>query len=274
MELIAKRAELANGLRLSYAEQGVNRGTPLILLPGIADSWRIFEPLLAELPKNIHAYALSQRGHGDSDRPATGYRTRDFAEDLRLFMDAVQIGEAVIVGASSGGFPARSFAATYPDRTAGLVLLGSPATLTGRPNPFAELKDPINPGFVKSFAESVLSRPASAVALDGMIAENLKVPARVWLETSSELFAETFPGELAKVQAPTLIVWGDLDPIIPKGDQLALAEAIKGSKLITHPESGHMLYWEEPALIARDIVAFLIADVCPKINKTHVEETH
>ena len=65
MELIAKRAELANGLRLSYAEQGVNRGTPLILLPGIADSWRIFEPLLAELPKNIHAYALSQRGHGD-----------------------------------------------------------------------------------------------------------------------------------------------------------------------------------------------------------------
>jgi hypothetical protein len=49
MELIAKNAELVNGLRLSYAEQGANRGTPLILLPGIADSWRIFEPLLAEL---------------------------------------------------------------------------------------------------------------------------------------------------------------------------------------------------------------------------------
>lgn len=257
MELIAKRAELANGLRLSYAEQGVNRGTPLILLPGIADSWRIFEPLFAELPKNIHAYALSQRGHGDSDRPATGYRTRDFAEDLRLFMDAVQIGEAVIVGASSGGFPARSFAATYPDRTAGLVLLGSPATLTGRPNPFAELKDPINPGFVKSFAESVLSRAAPAEGLASMIAENLKAPAHVWVETGNGLFEEPFPGELAKIQAPTLIVWGEEDPIITKADQLALAEAIKGSKLIAYPGSGHMLYWEEPALIARDIIAYI-----------------
>lgn len=258
MELIAKSAELKNGLRLSYAEQGANRGTPLILLPGIADSWRIFEPLLAELPKNVHAFALSQRGHGDSDRPTTGYRTRDFVEDLRLFIDALQIGEAVIVGASSGGFTARSFAATHPERTADLVLLGSPATLTGRPNPFAELKDPINPGFVNSFAESVLSRPASAEALDSMVAENLKVPARVWLETSNGLLEETFPGELAKIQAPTLIVWGEQDPIITNEDQLALAEAIKGSKLIMHPGAGHMLYWEEPALIARDIVDFLI----------------
>lgn len=258
MELFAKSAELKNGLRLSYAEQGANRGTPLILLPGIADSWRIFEPLLAELPKNVHAFALSQRGHGDSDRPTTGYRTRDFVEDLRLFIDALQIGEAVIVGASSGGFTVRSFAAMHPERTAGLVLLGSPATLTGRPNPFAELKDPINPGFVNSFAESVLSRPASAEALDSMVAENLKVPARVWLETSNGLLEETFPGELAKIQAPTLIVWGEQDPIITNEDQLALAEAIKGSKLIMHPGAGHMLYWEEPALIARDIVDFLI----------------
>ena len=257
MELIAKSAELANGLRLSYAEQGANRGTPIILLPGIADSWRIFEPLLAELPKNVHAFALSQRGHGDSDRPTTGYRTRDFVEDLRLFMDALQIPKAVIVGASSGGFTARSFAAMHTERTAGLVLLGSPATLTGRPNPFAELKDPIDPGFVNSFAESVLSRPASAEALDSMITENLKVPARVWVETSNGLLEETLPGELAKIQAPTLIVWGELDPIIRKEDQLVLSEAIKRSKLIMHPGSGHMLYWEEPALIAQDIIAYL-----------------
>jgi pimeloyl-ACP methyl ester carboxylesterase len=257
MKPIARQAELANGLHLSYAERGGNLGTPLILLPGIADSWRIFEPLLAELPESVHAYALSQRGHGDSDKPATGYRTRDFVEDLRLFMDALQIPKAIIVGASSGGFTARNFAAMHPERTAGLILLGSPATLTGQPNPFAELKDPINPAFVKSFAESVLSRPVSAEALDSMIAENLKVPARVWLETSNGLLEETLPGELAKIQAPTLIVWGDRDPIITNADQLELAEAIKGSKLIAHLGSGHMLYWEEPALIARDIVAYI-----------------
>ena len=263
MELTAKNAELKNGLRLSYAEQGANRGTPLILLHGIADSWRIFETLLAELPESIHVYALSQRGHGDSDRPTTGYRTRDFVEDLLLFMDALQIPKAIIVGASSGGFAARSFAATHSERTAGLVLLGSPATLTGRPNPFAELIDPIDPGFVKNFSESILSRPAAAEALDSMVAENLKAPARVWLETSNGLFEETFPGELAKIQAPTLIILGDQDPILTNEDQLALTEAIKGSKLIKHPGSGHMLYWEEPTLIAEDIVTFINDKLVP-----------
>jgi pimeloyl-ACP methyl ester carboxylesterase len=258
MKPIAKHVKLANGLHLSYAEQGENRGTPIILLPGIADSWRIFEPLFAELPESVHAYALSQRGHGDSDRPATGYRTRDFVEDLRLFMDALQIQKAIIIGASSGGFVARSFSATHPQRSVGLILLGSPASLAARPNLFADLKDPIDPGFVKSFAESVLSRAAPAESLDSMIAENLKAPARVWVETVNGLFEETFPGELAKIQVPTLIVWGEQDPIITNEDQLALAEAIKGAKLISHPGSGHMLYWEEPGLIARDIVDFLI----------------
>nr|WP_321293111.1 alpha/beta hydrolase [uncultured Trichococcus sp.] len=257
MDLIAKHAELKNGMRLSYAEQGADRGTPLILLHGIADSWRIFEPLLAELPHNVHAFALSQRGHGDSDKPATGYRTRDFVEDLRLFMEALQIPKAIIVGASSGGFSARSFTAMHPERAAGLILLGSPASLAVRPNLFAELKDPIDPGFVKSFAESVLSRPAPTESLDSMIAENLKAPAHVWVETGNGLFEEAFPGELAKIQVSTLIVWGDRDPILTNEDQLALAEAIKGSKLITHPGSGHMLYWEEPALIAQDIVTFI-----------------
>ena len=257
MELIVKYAELANGLRLSYAEKGTNHGTPLILLHGIADSWRIFEPLLAELPESVHVYALSQRGHGDSDRPATGYRTSDFVEDLLLFMDALHIPKAIVVGASSGGFAARNFAASYPERTAGLILLGSPSTLAARPNLFAELKDPLDPGFVKNFAESILSRPVPAEALDRMIAENLKAPARVWLETSNGLFKESFPGELTKILAPTLIVWGDRDPIITNEDQLALAEAIKVSKLIMHPGSGHMLYWEDSALIAQDIVAYL-----------------
>ena len=267
MEPTSKNAELANGLRLSYSEQGANHGMPLILLHGIADSWRIFEPLLAELPMRIHVYALSQRGHGDSDRPTTGYHTSDFAEDLWLFMDALQIQRAIIVGASSGGFAARNFAATHPERTAGLILLGSPASLAARPNPFAELKEPIDPGFVKSFAESVLSRPTPEEALASMIAENLKAPAHVWVETGKRLFEETFPGELAKIQTPTLIVWGDRDSIITDEDQLALAEAIKGSKLIMHHGSGHMLYWEEPALIARDIVDFI------NENKTHAEVT-
>ena len=90
-----------------------------------------------------------------------------------------------------------------------------------------------------------------------MIAENLKVPALVWRETGEGIMAETFPGELTKIQAPTLIVWGDRDPIITKEDQLALAKEIKGSQLLIHEGAGHLLYWEVPALVAADLTAFL-----------------
>ena len=90
-----------------------------------------------------------------------------------------------------------------------------------------------------------------------MIAENLKVPARVWRETGDGIFEETFPGELAKIQAPTLIVWGDRDSIITKEDQLALAKEIKASQLLIHEGAGHLLYWEDPALVAADVTAFL-----------------
>ena len=71
------------------------------------------------------------------------------------------------------------------------------------------------------------------------------------------ILEEKFPDELAKIQAPTLIVWGDRDSIITKEDQLALAKEIKGSQLLIHEGAGHLLYWEDPALVAADLTAFL-----------------
>src|SRR5215218_9009180 len=69
---------LATGVTLPYVEQGDPTGVPVVLLHGITDSWRSYEPVLPYLPDSIHAFAPTQRGHGDSDRPATGYRFEDF----------------------------------------------------------------------------------------------------------------------------------------------------------------------------------------------------
>jgi alpha-beta hydrolase superfamily lysophospholipase len=63
------------------SSRAIAAGVPVILLHGITDSWRSFEPVLPHLPASIRAFALSQRGHGDSERPAAGYHPRDFAAD-------------------------------------------------------------------------------------------------------------------------------------------------------------------------------------------------
>jgi pimeloyl-ACP methyl ester carboxylesterase len=181
-----KAAVFPSDLTLPYVEQGDPSGIPMVLLHGVSDSWRSFEPVLPHLPASIHAFALTQRGHGDAPRPAEGYRTRDFAADVAAFMDAVGLTAAVVVGHSMGATNAQRFAIDYPARTRGLVLAGSFATYRGNPvladfwqSTVATLTDPIDPGFVREFQESTLARPVSPAFLDTVVRESLKVPAPV-----------------------------------------------------------------------------------------------
>jgi non-heme chloroperoxidase len=109
----------------------------LLILHGVTDSWRSFERVLPHLPQSIHAFALTQWGHGDADRPLTGYGFHDFAADVAAFVDTLQLGRAIIVGHSMGSGVAQRVALDYPDRVLRLVLLGSFADL--RTNPSARV---------------------------------------------------------------------------------------------------------------------------------------
>jgi len=264
MTSIIKSVELSTRVVLPYVEQGDPSGVPVLLLHGYADSWHAFEPVLPHLPESIHAFALTQRGHGDASRPAAGYRSRDFAADLAAFMDALDLEAAVIAGGSSGGFAARRFAIDHPERTLALVLIGSPAILRDKPgvletwdSTISKLTDPIDPNFVREFQQSTLTQPVPRAFLETLVQENLKVPARVWRATLEGLLQDDSFEELDKIKAPTLIVWGDQDAILPRSDQEALAAAIAGSRLVVYPGAGHALYWEEPARFASDLVAFI-----------------
>ena len=79
MSFEVKSADVGKGVRLEYVEQGDPAGVPVVMLHGVTDSWRSFERVLPHLPPSVRAIAVTQRGHGDSSKPDTGYRTRDFA---------------------------------------------------------------------------------------------------------------------------------------------------------------------------------------------------
>jgi non-heme chloroperoxidase len=261
--LAARSIELSDELTLPYVETGDPSGVPIVLLHALADSRRSFEPVLACLPGSIHAFAPTQRGHGDASRPDSGYHPRDFAADLTAFMNAVDLERAVIVGGSSGGFIARRFAIDHPERTLGLVLLGSPRSLRDKPgvmemwdSTLSRLTDPIDPTFVRQFAASTVAKPVPPEFLETIVQENLKVPARVWIETTRGLLDDDSADELSRITAPTLILWGEQDAFLAKSDQEALASAIPNSRLLLYPDTGHALYWEEPERVAQDLVAF------------------
>lgn len=264
MVFVIKSIELSNEIKLQYVEQGDPTSAPIIFLHALADSWRAFEPVLRYLPDSIHAFALTQRGHGDASRPAEGYRPDDFAEDLAAFMNNLDIKAAVIAGGSSGGFIARRFAIDYPERTLGLVLIGSPLNLRDKPgvkemweSTFSRLTDPIDPSFVRKFVQSTLVRPVPQAVFETLVQENLKVPARIWKATMKGLLEDDSSEQLNKIKARTLIVWGDKDAILPRSDQEKMTSVIPDSQLIVYPGAGHGFYWEEPDRFASDLISFL-----------------
>jgi len=264
MALSNKSIELPNGVRIDYAEQGNTSGIPLMLIHGYMDSWRSFELVLPHLPESIHAFALTQRGHGDSSRPPSGYSSQDFVSDLFAFMASMRIESAVIAGGSSGGFVARHFAIDYPKLTLGLVLVGSPFLLRDKPgvlemwdSTISTLTDPINPGFVREFAESTLSPRVPKEFIETVAQENLKVPAYIWKETFMGLLEDDSVDKLNKIEAPTLIIWGNQDTIVSRGDQELLTTKIPDSKLVVYSGAGHGLYCEEPGRFATDLITFI-----------------
>lgn len=259
-----KTVALSTGVMLPYVEQGHETGVPVVMLHGVTDSWRSFEAMLPHLPASIRAFAVTQRGHGDAARPATGYRTHDFAADLAAFMDAVGLRSAILVGHSMGATNALRFAIDYPDRTRGLMILGSFAAYRGNPvvvelweSTLATMTDPIDPAFVREFQQSTLAQPVPAPLLDTAVRESLKVPARVWRDAFAGFLEDASAGEFPKISAPTLIVWGDRDALVPRADQDTLLNAIPGSRLVVYQGAGHAPHWEEPQRFAMDVAVFV-----------------
>jgi len=256
---------LSTGVRMEYVEQGTADGLPVILLHGVTDSWCSFERVLALLPAEVHAFAVSARGHGDSSRPDHGYLIADMCRDLRAFIDAVGLDRAVVVGHSMGAMVAQRFVADHPQRVLGLVLMGAFATLFQDPvvtdfyrSAVVSLVDPIDATFAREWQDSTLARPIPVDHLQTIVTETLKVPARVWREAfAGFLSTPDFSEELTRVAVPCLIAWGDQDTYTRRESQDQLVAAIPGARLTIYEGGGHAFHWEEPATFAADLSAFL-----------------
>lgn len=248
---------------MAFAEQGDRAGPAILLLHAWGESLRSFDRLVPLLPASLHVLAMDQRGHGQADAPEDGYDLESLARDVEAFLDEVGLPSVVLVGSSSGGYVAQQVAVRSPGRVAGLVLLGSPASLRGRPS-FADevdgLTDPIDPGWVREFLERFPRvHEVPGWYLDDRVQESARIPARVWRSSLLGLITSTPPIETGPISAPALIVWGDRDEVLPYEGQLALAAAIPGSTLRTYEGVGHLVLWEQPERIAADLVDVVVA---------------
>lgn len=264
MPRAASTVRLASGLAFSYMEQGDPSGPALVLLPGPTDSWLSYEAVLDRMPASIRTIAVSPRGHGDSDKPASGYRVEDFAADVVPLLDAMGIGRAVLAGHSGSCLVVRRVAIDHPERVAGLVLEASPTTLRGNvgltdfvTSTVSGLADPIDRDFVRSFAVDTSSGDVDGALLERYVDELLKVPAFVWREMFAALLEYDDMAELDRVTAPALLIWGDADALVGRDMQDELARLLPSAKLIELSGVGHTPRWEDPTRFTADVAAFV-----------------
>jgi pimeloyl-ACP methyl ester carboxylesterase len=208
----------------------------------------------------VRAVAMDLRGHGEADKPPTGYALTEVADDVVAFMDAVGLASAVLLGSSSGGYVAQQVAVTHPHRVSGLMLVGSPRDLRGRPS-FADevdaLSDPVDAAWVReSLTWFPRFHPVPESYIDDRVQDGVMLPARVWRESLYGLCNAEPPTQTATITCPTLIVCGDRDQLVPREQQEQLAAAIPGSRLLIYENTGHLVLWEQPERVARDLTSF------------------
>jgi non-heme chloroperoxidase len=179
-------------------------------------------------------------------------------------MEAVGIEEATLVGDSSGGLIAQRVALDYPARVGRLVLIGSPTTLVNHEiarelwETLSKLEDPVSDEFAREFVLGTFDQPVPEEFLEGAVSQSLKVPARVWRDYwQGVALTVDDTDRFGEIVAPTLILWGEQDALLPREEQECRAAVIPNATLEVYQDTGHLAHWVRPERVVRDLEAFI-----------------
>ena len=218
-----------------YIEKG--QGKPLILLHGNGENCDYFVGQIDEFARYFHVYALDTRGHGKTPRGEAPFTIRQFADDLRDFMDAHQLEKAHLLGFSDGGNIAMVFAMKYPERVDRLILDGANLDARGVKR---SIQIPIEIGY--RFARLFAGRSEEARRHAEMLGLMVHDP-------------NVLPEELAAIRARTLVIAGTKDMIKEVHTRL-MADHIPGARLV-FLEGDHFIANKHPDAFNRAVLDFL-----------------
>jgi pimeloyl-ACP methyl ester carboxylesterase len=252
------------GLGLHYAAEATlirGREPGIVFVHGAGGTHAHWRFQLRELAVRWNALAVDLPGHGESQGDGCA-SIPEYRDILRDVLNALSFTRAVLVGHSMGGGIAQSFALTYPDRIAALVLVGTGARLRVHPEIFAAIqRDTAEAGrLISGWAYS-----SAAMAATVALAAEAFARTRASVLEGDFRACDCFDlmGEIPEIRTPTLIVCGEDDRLTPVKYARFLHENIPGSALAVIPGAGHMVMLERPVEFTRALAAFLDACLGP-----------
>ena len=258
-----QRVRLPNGVELAYVELGNPRGRPVLLLHGYTDSsrvWSIVAPYLAD-----HRLLIpDQRGHGASSAPDCCYSPSDLADDARLFLDALGVRRASVVGHSMGSMVAQVLAAEHPGRVDRLVLAGSTALVPVRRSDgffqqIMSLRQPIasNTEFLREWGPQGSPVPVDPAYIRFADPEIAATAPHVWRSVLRELIDLPIGRYAPDIGAPVLVLSGGRDVLFPAEHHRALLQAYPAAEQRVFPQLGHNFVIEHPHEVGPALAGFL-----------------
>jgi abhydrolase domain-containing protein 6 len=275
MQLIERqRAELSlkqikvNNLNIHYYEGGPSEAQTILMVHGFAankDNWLRFA---RDFTEDYRVIALDLPGFGASSRPAGSYDIGTQTERLAGIIDALGLDTLHLIGNSMGGHISALYAARYPNRVRSLALLDNAGITSPQPSELRQRmqRGEPNPLVVKSRKDFqhlldfiFVQPPYLPESLKGYFAEQAISNSAHYDHVFTHLIERYIPlePELPKIQAPTLIIWGEEDRVIDVSSVQIMKPLLQRPSVVIMPDTGHAPMVEQPGLTAKHYRAFL-----------------
>jgi 2-hydroxy-6-oxonona-2,4-dienedioate hydrolase len=243
---LQSRWATVGGLRIHARAGGLDRpGLPVLLVPGIGVSSRYFVPLARRLLRRMPTLAIDLPGAGRSRRPPHALSISELADALAAWLDAVGIDRAACVGNSMGCQVLLDLASRAPERVDRLVLV----------SPTIDAERRSGPEQLACLLRDVPHEPLSLlpiVAFDYLTFGPIR-----FVETGRFALADRPEDKLPLVEAPTLVVRGDEDPLVPQRWAEQVAGLLPNGRLVVLRDEPHACHYSAADRVARLVLDFL-----------------
>jgi pimeloyl-ACP methyl ester carboxylesterase len=245
--------------RLKVYYEVVGSGRPVLLLHGWGVDSQSIRPIAQYVNTSLaaRAYALDFPGFGLSDTPQTAWGVNDYVQVVVELLDQLHLDTVDLIAHSFGGRVALKLAAQAPQRVNRLVLAGC-----------AGIRPDRTAGYYVKVATAKATRRVTRL-LPGSLGERVRATVLSRLGSRDYRSAGKLRGTFVKVinedlrhvlphiQAPVLLIWGDLDTETPLKDGQLMAELIPQARLVVLPKTGHYCYLDDFPAFSRALLSFL-----------------
>ena len=247
---------LINGINIGYVDWG-GEGRNIVLLHGLQDTARNWDHIAKELSENYHVFAVDARGHGNSDWVPGQYQFDKYVQDVKGFLEELDLKDVVLIGHSAGGKYAFTHTANDSSRVSGLVIIDMDpdAVNPGSGNMFVRYREESDEwDDLQSVVERLRSRePKTSEEILNHLAEIMTNPlpngGRVWKRDRQIVLEYERPEAwhiLPKIEVKTLIIRGSESPLLRLEVAQKMNEIIPNCDLVQISNGGHWCLDENP----------------------------